>query len=433
MRLLSPQSVTARGHDGVFVGPRGGISFVSAPPIEVFHFGLERDYPEWDAVDPRVIRLEPRQLRIELAQTRSAKHKLQVCSQAGEVSRAAGRYRDLRSLRQMIGLGLFRLISRMPLEARPYLLAWLSHRDRNFEQILRSAPMLAVLVANLPPSTPEVVGPDDLLLACREEVLMPRKEIVESRGFPPDAVRGLAKITPSGADPRLAGTLAAMLRDPAVRKRFNHARVVGPDAARFFSDERLLSRVTGRFLRLLCELDRRQLHAHFAPMLEASLVLIEMGECRGRHKIFTSPAGLQDWYHIMCVFAAPEDIERIRHCRFPEAPVKGIPGFIEQIRTGEGLLVHATDLFQCIAGDDYVDRLREKSCWLFRAQGFGLPVCTIEVEPVAEDVEGNKRYGITQVAGACNSRLSPQALAAIRVWAEDEGMEMRVQEQGRAL
>lgn len=266
--------------------------------------------------------------------------------------------------------------------------------------------MIASALVHIEPSAMRPLPLDDWRIAIDDESQAKRRDVIAARGLPGSAVGGLQRVTPYAADPRFLLQLAATLKDPSVLKLFNHAPAIGPDLLRIFSDERLLSRVTSRFIKLVSESDKRRREAYFAPMLEAALVLFELGESRGGTKVaFTSPEKLEESYHLSAHHVAPEDVERVRHCRFKPAPVNGIPGFIEQIQTGEDLLGQAIAMQQCCAGEDYVAAMKNDYTFLFRAGGFGLSRCTIEVTAVGEDDNGVRRYAITQVAGRCNEAL----------------------------
>ncbi len=413
---------TSSSTDGLFVGGHEGINFLTGPPISVSRFGLENDNPCWRSVDPRYVQLDLQKVRIKLAEIRYS------CRSEDKEQRGKRRREHFRHLRTIVGHDLFRLARRLPSTAQPFRLIWLAHRSPGFNELLMDAPMIAVAVAHTPPSQEMALSLDDWRIAVDEESQTSRRDILTRRGFPESAVGGVQRVTAQAADPRFLAPLAATLQDKSVLKLFNHTPVIGPDLLRIFSDEQLLSRVSGRFIRLVAKSDKRQRYPHVASMIGASLTAIDFVESRGGKKVtFSSPEKLKKWHNDIACHVAYEDIDKVRYYHFRAPPFKGIPGYIEQIQTGEDLIAQAILMQQCCASPDYVIAMRNGHTFLFRANGFGLPSCTIEVTAIEEgDNDKTRRYAVTQVAGKGNKALPARALAAIRIWAEGEGIEMLV-------
>ena len=423
--LIPKNCLTAAAEEGRYFGVPGAINLVSGRPICVQRFSLEQDHPAWRTVDPRCVRFYPRRILRELAPNRVwavSRRRYRRNVSGHEVEVAQRRVRDLRWLAGLIGWGLLRQVARLPLRSGPFLLVWLAQRIEGYRQLLDDTPMLAVLIANCPEPSPSTVGLDDLALACRDECEMPRREIVVARGLPRKALTGLCKIAPAGADPLCVPGLRRTLGDSVIRKRFNHATCIGPDGIRFFSDERLFRCVSGRFLRLLAKSDRQTLSAKYAPMLEKALALTQSGcDTLGR-KMFTSPDQLSQWYERTLSQIGVATARRLQSMEFPVAPVKEVPGTIEQIGSGRRLIQEALAMEHCCASLEYVERLQKGELYLFSVGGSGLQRCTVAVEPVLHDRVGNRRCAIVEVAGKHNAVVAARTLAALCVWAEDQEM-----------
>ncbi len=412
---------TAASSNGVFFGSQVGMDFVSGPPIELYRFDLLKDNPSWDCVDPRLVDWRPR---------RSRRQMIRIRRREGRACWYNRTLRDLKHLRRMIGSGLFRSASRLPLTARPFSMVWMSHRDPAFRDLLLKTPMIAVALAHYMPSEAPVMDLDDWRKACSEESLMRRRQILENRSLPSTSVGGFQRITESGADPLYLSGLSETLRDRHILKWFNHAKAIGPDLIRILANRRFLSHVTGRFLRLVGDIDSRQQHARFAPMLEFVISLLKLGEARGaKNKVFNTPQKLQECYYRIAGYVLPGDVEQLRPCQFKPSGIRGIPGFVEPILTGEDLITQAVCMQQCCSARDYVKDLLAGHIFLFRASGYGIPPCTIEITDSRCYTEENVGYVLTQIAGFRNSTLPMKALSAIRVWAEDEGIKMPYRHQ----
>jgi hypothetical protein len=237
--------------------------------------------------------------------------------------------RDIGALRLMTEPQWFRLASRLPSNAQPFLLLWLAHRIPEFAQLLANAQMLAVMIANDHPKTGRPSAVEDLLSNIRASSRMPRRTIMKKHSFPQEAVTGLCKVTPTAADLAYLPLLRETLRNRGIRKQFLHIPVVGPDLIRIFSSEQLLCRVSGRFLRLLVEYDKSSSRAHFAPMLKAATELLNLGDTKMQRKVFTTPQKLVSWYDSASSFARNDDVQRLLYREFPLSSIKKERGLIE--------------------------------------------------------------------------------------------------------
>lgn len=430
MELTSSHDITAFGNGGrYFSNTAGVIKFVYGPPVDVLRFTLNQDKPIWERVDPRHVSFHLRSLRKQVFQKKRIQEKelrgLHNLDLMDLFSIETRYIRDQQWLLEMIGKRLCRYVSRVPMSANPYLLIWIGQRVHGFTQLLEKSPMLSIIIANYPESNPLEISIDDLLLACREEVLMPRRELLSNRNIPSEAITGMCKINTSGADPTCIKALSRTLQDSIIRKRFNHTAEIGPDGIRLFADEQLLRRVTGRFLRLLVGYDRKQCRPKYAPMLKTAIEILEYGDSKLCRKQFNSPDQLAEWYYKTCDQLMLRKFEEARYLQFRLAPIDDIPGLIEQIKTGEQLLREALLMEHCCCCQEYIDRLSNGHCFLYSVGGGGLQRCTIEVEPISnENIVA--RYAITQVAGKMNSTVCARTLSAINIWAEDQKLQMCV-------
>ena len=436
MRYILPAKnfSTAQGN-GVYLGTPDVVYFFSGSPIELFVFDLRHDWPKWEIVDPRCVAIDYRKLRL---QSLTAQRRLRpaYCSLAlpNDPRRRSGRrkhrsqrlVRDIRALRRMTEHRWFRLASRFPSNAQPFLLLWLAHRIPEFAQLLVDAPMLAVMVAIGHPSTVQPSTIEELLSMVRTSSLMPRQSIVANHSFPLEAAKGLCKVTPAAADPAYLPFLRETLRDRGTRKQFQHTSAVGPDLIRIFSSEQLLRRVSDRFLRLLAEYDVSSSRAYFAPMLEAASGLIELGDTKMQEKVFTSPQKLVEWYGSASSYVGIDDVRRLFCREFPVAPFRGERGLIEQIRTGRQLLREALMQNICVARvEEYTRRMADRECYLFSVDGsMGLERCTLQIEVEQNSENGTQSYCVVDVVGKANAPVSRRTLDSLRVWAEDQGVMM---------
>lgn len=239
---------TAQG-DGVYFGTPDLLYLFRGSPIELFVFDLRHDWPKWEIVDPRCVAIDYRKLRLQSltaqrnlrSANRSVAFQNYLRSQSSPKKHQLQRLvRDIGALRMMTEPRWFRLASRFPSNAQPFLLLWLAHRIPEFAQLLAYAPMLSVMIAIGHPTTGRPSTVQELLSRVRILSLMPRRTIAENQSFPHEAVTGLCKVTPAAADPTYLPLLREALRDRAIRKQFLHTPAVGPDLIRIFSSEQLL-------------------------------------------------------------------------------------------------------------------------------------------------------------------------------------------------
>lgn len=429
---LVPERCTTACDDGVglYIQSLEGMAIVSGPPVETMYLDLADDPPAWSVMDPRavefdlhpILRLHPR-FRHPLDVDPFAP--LGVSEDATNVPEPRT-VRHFRWLRRTLGPQRVRWLKRLSPDApSPYLLIWLAQRIPAFDDLLMQSPMLAVLIA-LDRSSARLAL-DDYCLAVREESALPRREILAARGLPPSAVRGFSRVMPAAADLTHIADLRFTLRDSAILKQWNHLERIGPSTIQILSDPKLFQCVSGRFL---AELARREVFAepgYHADCLRKFNVFrgIETGGRRRHH--FDSLSALELWHDELGDGIDPEEALAICEFEFPRAPFEGEPDCIEQILTGRELLAESFAMKHCVAGSDYVDAMLEGESFIFRAGGWGLERCTIEVQCRSEDEldeEGGARFIITEVRGRRNESISYRTLAALRIWAEMQGLDV---------
>lgn len=404
---------TSRNTDGVFIGTRSGISYVTGPPLEVWRFDLAKDNPGWLVVDPRDVDFTMERLVLALLDRRSGRQD----PARGRIRSKLRTFSHLRCLHSMIGSRVRRAVHRLPAVSKPYLQIWLAHRVPEFLQLVETVPMIASMVtANLLATH---IPAGDLPNIVAEVSKLKRHKILEMNGFAAETLRGFSKVLASAADPQLLPSLRTMLQDRLVRKRWNHASAIGADAIRFFADDGLMARVTGRFLRLVQQIDTYSREPSYSRWLKNLLPLLRLLDREHGRRKFDTPYQLEELYFGDIDW---DMFEAIRHLHFPPAPWEGVPGVFTQLSNGEDLLLHAVRLGQCIGNAEYINLLCDEKIYLFRGAGFGVPPCTIQINIEREGGSDFRHYVITEIAGKNNAKLPPSALAAIQVWAENSGV-----------
>jgi hypothetical protein len=429
MNLVPERCTTAFDDDvGLYIQSLEGMAIISGPPVETMYLDLADDPPAWRIMDPRAVEFQVRSI---LRLHPRLRHPLDIdpFATTAEIEDATNvpeprTVRHFRWLRRTLGPKRVRWLQRLSPEApSPYLLIWLAQRIPAFDDLLMQSPMLAVLIA-LDRSNGRLAL-DDYVLAVREESALPRREILAARGLPPAAVRGFARIMPAAADLTHIADLRLTLQEPAILKQWNHLERIGPSTIQILGNPRLFQCVSGRFL---AELVRREPFVepgYHADCLRKFNVFrgIETGG-RRRHRFDSLPA-LEAWHDELGDGIDPEEALALCGIEFPRAPFEGEPDCIEQILTGRELLAESFAMKHCVAGSDYVDAMLSGESFIFRAGGWGLERCTIEVQCRSEDEldeEGGSRYIIAEVRGRRNESISYRTLAALRIWAEMQGL-----------
>jgi hypothetical protein len=441
MQLLSEAFSTAFDpRRGLYLQSLSGTAVVSGPPLDVIHLDLAVDEPCWRRVDPRRVDFHAGDLARFHRQNRPGRNVLpdddpftfEARPRRPEplTGRAAA---HLRWLCRLFGPRRLRRLHSLPAGSlSAFLLLWLAHRAADFDQLLLDAPMLALLVAGFPQDNDLPL--DDLVMAVREDCRLPRREVLAMRGLPPEASRGFGRITPAGANLALVGALRKSLRDPTIRKRWNHARAIGPNAIRIFADERLFRCVSGRFLAELAREDRRCRDDVFALMLNQFAALRAVGETSAG-RCFDSLGALERWHERAGLSLNTSYLEEILHLEFPRAPFAGDEDCIEQLLNGKDLMREALCMRHCVAAGEYVDAMLGGRSYLFRAGGWGLERCTIEVQrrpAQRRAAEETAPYAVTQVRGPGNRDVSKRTMGALRVWAEMQEIGFALSRPGEA-
>ena len=421
VELVPEHCQTSMSPEGRYFSSQHGSSFISGPPIRLQHFTLAKDNPEWVPLHPRLVNMKPRRIRYIAAYRRPSPptriRPYDLWPPRSRTQPPARRVRDMRWLVELVGKPLMRRLYRLPLDAKPYAITWLSQRLPTFTQLFQDAPMLAVLVANDPGYGPRAAGMDEYLDYCEKSTLRPRRGLAEEQGLPPEAAKGLSKVTLAGCDPCHRQGLTESLQDSLALRRFNHSTLIGPDGIQVFATPRMAERVSGSFLRRLERFDRHHLRPVFAPMLEYLLELFEAGDEVDRRRVFSSPEQLANAYFEASERIGSRSLRHLRSAAFPQAPFEDTD-FLHQIRTGRQLIEEARAMNHCCALPDFAAALEQGRFYLYSGGGFGLQRCTVAIGDSGL-AEGEPRHAIFQVVGEGNSKISPASHKVLYDWARE--------------
>ena len=430
--LIPCECAMAQSDKGVYVsGAVGNILFVDGPPIRTQRFSLDSDNPTWTELDPREVPFHIRRFLRHLKDGQKVQSVEDVFKlPPNEAPCRSAPLRNHKSLKRIaekiVGMGLLQVFSQVPMAAKPYLLIWLDQAVHGFHELRSSNMALAVIIAHFPEEGLRTMEPDDLAIACREVVQMPRREILNISGFPSKAITGFSKTTPAGCIPDCFRSLMKTLRNPDALKRFNHQTVLGPDAVSIFSRLEFLDRVSGSFLEELAEIDRVQLYPKYAPVLKYANDYRDLNSSSACPRLFRSPDQLDEWYFTTFDRMSLERLEWLLRCVFPAVPIQGVKGIISPILSGKALWRESVEMNNCAY--EYAESMLRGECslWSGGGKGTGLERCTVEIQPVPHserDLSGHA-YAIVQCSGRNNSALSYYSQEAIRTWAKSENLQI---------